>query len=70
MEQLEKLEKKRDKILESIHKEALKHHAFIQNLGWGAGMRLKKVTPSFRRDDELKARLEIVEAQILAITNL
>lgn len=49
---------------ESLYKEKLRLHKVNENMGWGAGMRRTKCTPSFRREDELKEKIRAVEAQI------
>ena len=36
----------------------------IDDTGWGAGMRRTRCTPSFRREDDLRARIEALRAQL------
>jgi len=48
----------------SLHRETLRLHRQIDDTGWGTGMRRTRCTPSFRREDELRARIEALRAQL------
>jgi transposase-like protein len=59
-----KLEKQLEKLQESYTKENLRTIAVNNNIGWGAGMRRTKVTPSFRRLDEIGEKINNVKLKI------
>lgn len=58
------LEKRLGRLEESLHKEKMRLHGVIDNTGWGAGMRRTKCTPSFRREEVLKAKIHDVKQLI------
>lgn len=64
---LQALEKRRDRLKERLHNEKLRLHEVGRNMGWGAGMRRTKCTPSFRKENELIEKLRVVESEIEAI---
>ena len=45
---------------ESLRNEKMRLHRQIDDTGWGAGMRRTR----FRREDELRARIEALRAQL------
>lgn len=58
------LEKRLERLEESLHKEKIRLHGVIDNIGWGAGMRRTKCTPSFRREAELEEKIRNVKQLI------
>lgn len=60
------LEKRLERLEESLHKEKSRLHGVIDNTGWGAGIRRAKCTPSFRREAELKEKIRNVK-QLIAM---
>lgn len=60
------LEKRLERLEESLYKEKTRLHNVIGNMGWGTGMRRTKCTPSFRREAELKEKIRNVE-QLIAM---
>lgn len=70
--QLDSLVKKRDNLESRLYAEKLKSNAKFNNLGFGYGMRsyhsLK--TMSFKKEDNLKERLETVKESIDYFQNL
>lgn len=69
MKKLETLIKRRDSLEERLMNEKLRLHKQISNLGWGAGMRRVKITPSFRKEDSLLEKLNNVNLQIKELQN-
>ena len=55
------LEKRLERLEESLH-------GVIDNTGWGAGMRRTKCTPSFRREEELREKIQNVKQLIAKCT--
>lgn len=60
----EVLEKRLEKLKEKLHQEKLRLHGVIDNFGFGHAMRCCKTTPSFKREDELTAKIEEYERLI------
>lgn len=60
----EALERRLKRLEEALSKEGERLRKVINNIGWGTGMRSTKCTPSFRREDELKLKIEEVKAQL------
>lgn len=60
----EVLERRLARYKHSLFKEQQRLHGVINNIGWGTGMRCTKCTPSFRREDEIKAKIQEVESQL------
>lgn len=58
------LRRRLERLEESLRNEKMRLHRRIDNTGWGTGMRCTKCTPSFRRENELKSKIEAVKAQI------
>lgn len=63
----ETLLKRLEKLEARLYDEKMRLHRMIDNTGWGAGMRCTKCTPSFRLEDELKNKIEIVKSQLRAL---
>lgn len=62
------LEKRLERLEESLHKEKMRLHGVIDNTGRGAGMRRTKCTPSFRREEEPGAKIRNVKRLIAKCT--
>lgn len=45
----------------SLSKEKGRTTKFMNNIGWGTGMRYTKCTPSFRRENEIMEKIQIVQ---------
>lgn len=60
----EALKRRLERLKDSLFKEQQRLHGVINNIGWGTGMRCIKCTPSFRREDEIKAKIQEVETQL------
>lgn len=69
MKNLETLIKRRDSLEGRLMKEKLRLHKQISNLGWGAGMRRVKISPSFSKEDSLQEKLNNVIQQIKELQN-
>ena len=52
-----------ERLEESLRNEKMRLHRQIDDTGWGAGMRRTRCTPSFRREDDLRAQLREAEAE-------
>ena len=51
-----------ERLEESLRNEKMRLHRQIDDTGWG--MRRTRCTPSFRREDDLRARIEALRAQL------
>lgn len=60
----EALKRRLERLKDSLFKEQQRLRGVINNIGWGTGMRCTKCTPSFRREDEIKAKIKEVETQL------
>lgn len=60
----EALQRRLDRLEESLSKEQARTTRVMNNIGWGTGMRCTKCTPSFRRENELKEKIQVVKSQI------
>lgn len=58
------LERRLVQLEESLSKERERLTRVSNNIPWGAGMRRTKCTPSFRKEDELKEKIQNVKIQI------
>ncbi len=63
----ETLLKRLEKLEARLYEEKMRLHRMIDKTGWGTGMRCTKCTPSFRLEDELKNKIEIVKSQLRAL---
>lgn len=61
------LELRLERLELSLTKERTRLNKVIGNIGWGAGMRRTKCTPSFRREDELKEKIAFIKSQLKEI---
>lgn len=61
------LNRKLSRLRDSLKREQEKTTRVMNNIGWGAGMRRTKCTPSFRREDEIKEKIEEVELQLASL---
>ena len=64
MSKKEVLERKLVRLEESLSKERQRLIRVSNNIPWGAGMRRTKCTPSFRKEDELKEKIQNVKIQL------
>lgn len=64
MSKKEVLERKLVRLEESLSKERQRLIRVSNNIPWGAGMRRTKCTPSFRKEDELKEKIQNVNIQL------
>lgn len=48
----------------SLSKEQARTTQVMNNIGWGAGMRCTKCTPSFRKEDELKEKIRLIKTEL------
>lgn len=62
--QKEILERRLARLEESLSKEQARTTRVMNNIGWGTGMRCTKCTPSFRKEDELKERIQGAKAEL------
>ena len=60
----ETLQKRLKRLVERLYNEKLRLHRVIDNIGWGAGMRRVKCTPSFQKEDELQKRIDVIKGQL------
>ncbi len=60
----EVLQRRLARLEESLFREQQRLHGKINNIGWGTGMRCTKCTPSFRREDEIKGKIEGVKSEL------
>lgn len=58
------LQKRLKGLEERLYNEKLKLHRMIDDMGWGAGMRRVKCTPSFRKENELQKRIDVIKDQL------
>lgn len=58
------LERRLERLEASLDKERQRLTRVSNNIPWGAGMRRTKVTPSFRREDEIRDKIEEVKNQL------
>lgn len=61
---LSTLEKRLQKLKNSLEREEENVRRVSNNIPWGAGMRRTKCTPSFRKVDEIKAKIQKVEEEL------
>lgn len=61
---LASLLKRKESLQERLKKESDRLTVQFSNLGWGTGMRYSKIPMSYRKEDELREKLSVVEAQI------
>jgi len=64
MKALNALYKRKDKLESMYYTERDRLHKVGNNIGWGAGMRRTKCTPSFRKEDEIIEKLRQINEQI------
>lgn len=62
--QKEILERRLARLEESLSKEQARTTRVMNHIGWGTGMRCTKCTLSFRKEDELKERIQGVKAEL------
>lgn len=67
MNKKEALNRRLSRLQDSLRKEQEKTTRVMNNIGWGAGMRRTKCTPSFRREDEIKYKIEEIELQLASL---
>lgn len=60
----EALERRLIRLEESLSKERKRLTIVSNSIPWGAGMRRTKCTPSFRREDELKEKIQDAISQL------
>ena len=60
----ETLQKRLKRLEERLYNEKLRLHRVIDDMGWGAGMRHVKCTPSFQKEDELQKRIDVIKGQL------
>ena len=58
------LQNRLKRLEERLYNEKLRLHRMIDDMGWGTGMRCAKCTPSFRKEDELKAQIDKVRTEL------
>lgn len=58
------MERRLDRLEESLRKEQERIRGVIDRIGWGTGMRCTKCTPSFRREDELRDKISEVKSRL------
>ena len=58
------LERRLARLKDSLSKERERLNRVSSNIPWGAGMRRTKCTPSFRKEDELKEKIQNVKIQL------
>lgn len=58
------LEKQLQKLKDRLEIEEARTRQVSNNIPWGAGMRRTKCTPSFRKVDEIKAKIQKVEEEL------
>lgn len=56
------LEKRLARLEESLRKEQERQHSVLNRQGWGHAMRCVKTGISYRREDELKEKIEKVKS--------
>lgn len=61
------LEKRLERLEESLRKEQDRQHMVLENQGWGHSMRCIKSGVSFRREDEIKEKIEKVKSMLKEI---
>jgi len=64
MKTLNALYKRKDKLEAMLYAEKERVTGVMNNIGWGAGMRRVKVTPSFTKEDKILSNLKDIQAQI------
>ena len=60
----EVLERRLAHLESSLSKEQARTTQVMNNIGWGTGMRCTKCTPSFRKEDELKEKIQLVKTEL------
>lgn len=60
----ETLLKRLEKLEDNLYNERLRLHRVMDDMGWSAGMRRVKCTPSFRKENELQERIDIIKGQL------
>lgn len=60
----EALERRLARLESSLSKEQARTTQVMNNIGWGTGMRCSKRTPSFRKEDELKEKIQLVKKEL------
>lgn len=58
----EALQRRLERLEASLCKEQGRLRNVINNIGWGTGMKCTKCTPSFRKEDEIMAKIAEVKA--------
>lgn len=58
------LEKRLERLEESLRKEQDRQHRVLENQGWGHAMRSVKTGVSYRREDELKEKIAKVKSML------
>lgn len=60
----EALERRLARLESSLSKEQARTTQVVNNIGWGTGMRCTKCTPSFRKEDELKEKIQLIKTEL------
>lgn len=58
------LEKRLERLEESLRKEHDRQHRVLESQGWGHAMRCVKTGVSYRREDELKEKIAKVKSML------
>lgn len=64
MSKIETLKRRIERCEDSLRKEQERIHAVLNRQGWGYGMTHSKIGCSYRRENELKARLSALKSQL------
>lgn len=62
------LERRLARLESSLSKEQTRITKIMNNIGWGTGMRCTKCTPSFRKEDELKEKIQAIKVELTELT--
>lgn len=60
----EVLERRLARLESSLSKEQARTTQVMNNISWGTGMRCTKCTPSFRKEDELKEKIQLIKTEL------
>lgn len=60
----EVLERRLARLESSLSKEQARTTQVMNNIGWGTGMRCTKCTPSFRKEEELKDKIQLIKTEL------